>query len=221
MVKVYSHPVVQKVMLLHAELLSLYPGSLTVIDVLESQAKTLYCRFEAKNDDVCIQLSNWLPECTGLPAEQIFGRALTIHHMRLSVAREYGFASWEAALQGGDVQLEVDFERAVDAALNGNIKRLKELVDWRPELVKMRSQFGHRATILIYLAANGVETWRQIVPENATEIMRFLIGAGANPNATIQVYGGSHSMLELLLSSAHPRAAGILNAMLELLNDPR
>ncbi len=220
MPEVYCHPVIKKVVALHAVLLSVYPGTLRVIDVLDQQANTLMRQFRAGDDAVGIQLSNWLPECAGMRNEETLKQELTIHHMRLAVAREHGFDSWEEAVEEGDQVLDTDFEFAVDAALSGNVKKLRQLLDLHPDLATRGSQYGHGASLLIYLAANGVETWRQVVPENAPHVMKMLIDAGADIHAVIKQYGGKHTALELLLSSAHPREAGILEEMADLLKDP-
>ncbi len=218
MPQIYCHPVVKKVVALHAELLSVYPGEFRVIDVLERQAQTLLKGFKEGDDAVAFQLSNWLPECIGMPAHEIMEQGLTIHHMRLAVAREHGYVSWEAAMEDGHEVLNADFELAVDAVLNGNMKKLQELIEAHPDFITRRSQYGHRASLLVYLAANGVETWRQVVPENAADVMAYLIKAGAECDVKIDVYGGKHSTLELLLSSAHPRKAGVLDGMVEVLS---
>ena len=218
MPSVYCHSVIKEVVALHAEMLSIYPGALKVISVLSHQAKTLMQQFAEGNEAVAIQLGNWLPEVVGMNRETILKQNLTIHHMQLAVAREYGFESWHAAEEEGSVQLDHTFENAVDAALNGNIKKLNELLKVNPDLAVQRSQFGHKATILVYMAANGVETWRQVVPENAVEVLERLVDAGADPHAKIKVYGGFHSALELLLSSAHPREAGVMDDMAEVLS---
>ncbi len=215
---VYCHPVVKETVALHAALLSVYPGNLRVIGVLEHQARVLLSHFNIKDEAVCVQLSNWLPECVGLNPAQIFKQDLTIHHMRLTVAREHGFESWTDAQLAGNVRLDATFEAAVDAALSGNLKKLDQLVRENPDLVTQRSQFGHGATLLVYMAANGVETWRQVVPANAASILQYLLDAGADPEAKICVYGGLHSTLELLLSSAHPRDAGVLDEMAAVLS---
>lgn len=218
MPSVYCHPVIKQVVALHAELLSVYPGDLKAIDVLASQANTLLLQFLEKDEAVCVQLSNWLPECVGMDAASILKQELTIHHMQHAIAREYGYESWRAAESLGDVLLDTDFEHAVDAALNGNLKKLASLLQANPDLARAQSVFGHKATILVYMAANGVETWRQVVPENAVDVLELLVEAGADTQARIHVYGGLHSALELLLSSAHPRDAGVRDAMAEVLS---
>lgn len=213
---VYCHSIVKSVVALHAELLSIYPGNLRVIGVLEHQSKVLLRCFGEGDTAACIQLSNWLPECVGMNAEELMKQDLTIHHMRLAVSREHGYESWEQVLADGVHKLDANFEAAVDAVLSGNLKKLKVLLTAHPDLINQSSQYGHRATLLIYLAANGVETWRQVVPANAAKVLAFLIEAGADINKTIDVYGGQHNALELLLSSAHPRAAGVLDEMIQV-----
>ncbi|MFK7848302.1 MAG: hypothetical protein AB8G77_23645 [Rhodothermales bacterium] len=213
---VYCHPSVKKVVALHAELLSIYPGNLRVIGVLEHQSRVLLKGFTEGDVAVCIQLSNWLPECAGMSSDQLLKQDLTIHHMRLAVSREHGYESWSQVLADGVHKLDAHFEAAVDAVLSGNLKKLNVLLATHPGLINQTSQYGHRATLLIYLAANGVETWRQVVPTNAAQVLTFLIEAGADMKKCINVYGGQHNALELLLSSAHPRAAGVLDEMIQV-----
>ena len=48
------------------------------------------------------------------------------------------------------------------------------------------------------------ELYRQSVPTNAVAILNCLIAHGADPNATMSVYGGAFTVLELFKTSAHP-----------------
>ena len=95
----------------------------------------------------------------------------------------------------------------------GRIGELDRLLVDDPDLVRRRSAYGHRATLLHYTAANGVEIRRQVVPANGAEIARRLVDAGADPGATLHAYGGTHDTLAMLNSSAHPRAAGVAVAI--------
>ena len=88
-----------------------------------------------------------------------------------------------------------------------------------PDLIFQKSKFGHQATLLHYVASNGVEFWRQIVPHNLPEMISYLIEKGADKNAKMKVYGGEFSVLPLLESSAHPYAAGIADQMIEILKN--
>jgi hypothetical protein len=131
--------------------------------------------------------------------------ALSLQRARLIVARDHGFASW--SIVGGEC--DPAFERAVDAIVLGRIEQLDRLLADFPDLIRRRSAYGHRATLLHYTAANGVEIRRQVVPANAAEITARLLDAGADPAARFHAYGGTPDTLTMLKSSAHPRAAGV------------
>ena len=79
------------------------------------------------------------------------------------------------------------FERAADAVIDGDSTTLAALLREHPELVRARSTRVtegdppvHGATLLHYLAANGVEDDRQRSPGNAPEIAKLLLEAGAD-----------------------------------------
>ena len=61
---------------------------------------------------------------------------------------------------------------AVDAVVTGDVAALERLLRENPELVRARSTREHRATLLHYVAANGVEDYRQKTPRNAVEIAK-------------------------------------------------
>ncbi len=67
----------------------------------------------------------------------------------------------------------------------------------------------HRATLLHYIAANGVEAYRQRTPRNAVEIARALLAAGAEADALADMYGTPCTTMSLLVSSSHPAKAGL------------
>ena len=97
----------------------------------------------------------------------------------------------------------------MDAVVLGRLEELDSLLADAPDLVSRRSSYGHRATLLHYTAANGVEIRRQVVPANAAEITARLLDAGADPAARSHAYGATPDTLAMLKSSAHPRAAGV------------
>ena len=135
---------------------------------------------------------------------------------RLIVARDHGFTSWSA------VEGECDsiFEHAVDAVVFGRVEELRRLLADTPDLIARRSAYGHRATLLHYTAANGVEIRRQVVPANAAEITATLLDAGADPAATIRAYEGTPDTLAMLGSGAHPQAAGVAAGIERVLKRP-
>ncbi|HEY1282178.1 MAG TPA: hypothetical protein VGF22_21035 [Acidimicrobiales bacterium] len=130
---------------------------------------------------------------------------LSLRHARLIVARDHGFAS-SASIEG---ECDPTFELAVDAVVHGRIGELGALLADHPDLAGRRSAYGHRATLLHYMAANGVEIRRQVVPANAAEVVASLLAAGADRSAKLHAYGGEFDVLEMLRSSAHPHDAGV------------
>src|SRR5439155_17827579 len=101
-------------------------------------------------------------------------------------------------------ELNVLFEQAADAVASGDIDKLRELLDEEPSLIHARSPRPHRATLLNYCGANGVEDQRQRTPANAAEIMQLLIDRGADVNAECNLYGGGNTTMGLLVTSIHP-----------------
>ena len=130
---------------------------------------------------------------------------LSLRQARLVAARDHGYESWSTV--GGEC--DPAFELAVDAVVLGRIEELDRLLANTPDLVRRRSAYGHRATLLHYTTANGVEIRRQVVPANAAEITARLLDAGAEAAARLLAYGGAPDTLAILKSSAHPRAAGV------------
>jgi hypothetical protein len=77
----------------------------------------------------------------------------------------------------------------------------------------------HGATLLHYVAANGVEQYRQKTPPNAVEVARALLQAGAEPDAFANMYGVECTALSMLVSSDQPARAGLQGPLVELLLD--
>jgi ankyrin repeat protein len=150
---------------------------------------------------------------------------------RLALARWYDFRDWPALAEyvasvADDDSPATKFETAVEAVINGDASGLKAMLAANPDLVRQRStrinSFDppmHRSTLLHYIAANGVEGYRQRTPKNAVEIARVLLEAGADANALSHAYGGDCTTMSLLVSSAHPARAGVQAALVDTLAD--
>lgn len=67
----------------------------------------------------------------------------------------------------------------------------------------------HRATLLHYVAANGVEGYRQRTPPDVVEIAGILLQAGAEPDALADMYGAECTTMTMLVSSRPPANAGL------------
>jgi hypothetical protein len=88
-------------------------------------------------------------------------------------------------------------------------------------LIRAQSARRHRATLLHYVAANGVEDFRQLTPPNAVAIAKALLEAGAEVDALANTYGGGNAQttMNLLVSSTHPAEAGLQPALVDTLLD--
>ena len=138
------------------------------------------------------------------------------------IARAHGFENWPAFakhLQGlaGAGSPVSAFESAADAIVTGDLAALERLVRDNPTLIRARSTREHRATLLHYVSANGIEGYRQRTPRNAVKVAGLLLDAGAEVDATADVYGGGATTLGLVATSLHPQQAGVQNALMELL----
>jgi hypothetical protein len=150
---------------------------------------------------------------------------------RLTVARRYDFKDWRALEQHvGDVTRTGSpvhrFEAAVEAVVAGDVGALRAMLGADPELVRARStrvtHFDppvHRATLLHYVAANGVEGYRQKTPKNAVEVATTLLRAGAAVDSLADMYGGQCTTMNMLVSSCHPAEAGVQAELAETLLD--
>ena len=151
------------------------------------------------------------------------GTAATLTAAQFSIARLHGFESWPKFakhLEGLAKKSAVSrFETGADAIADGDIATLKRLLSEDPELVRARSTREHDATLLHYVSANGVETFRQRTPANIVEITKLLLDAGADVEATADVYGGGYTTLGLAATSVHPERAGVQEALLQTLLD--
>jgi len=171
----------------------------------------------------------WLPK--NLPDSEIQSAALDLADTQLTIARWYDFQSWRTLAQYVEAVTRNDspvfeFESAVEAVITGDLPALESLLRGNQELVRARSTRithfdppAHRATLLHYVAANGVEGYRQKTPKNAVEIAKALLQAGADVDALAGMYGGQYTTMSMLVSSSHPAEAGVQVALVETLLD--
>jgi hypothetical protein len=184
--------------------------------------------FHRKHPRFLDEKIKWRPKF--IADSEIRDTPLSLDDARLAIARHYDFLDWpsltawvEAVSQQGIV---FEFESAVEAVVNGDLAALEEALRRDPALVRARSgrvcAFDppvHRATLLHYVAANGVEAYRQKTPPNAVEIAHALLQAGTEPDALADMYGAECSTMSMLVSSSHPAEAGLQAPLAELLLD--
>jgi ankyrin repeat protein len=193
------------------------------LDEYQQQANAL---FEGLNrhDQAAEWRFKWEhPRFRGKSVEDVRAATLDFADAQQVVAREHGFEKWvdvaefaDAVRPGGPI---AQFEAAVEAVVSGDIESFRSMLVEHPELVRARSTRRHHATLLHYIAANGVEGYRQKTPANAVEIARHLLDAGAEPDALADMYDHKCTTMSMLVSSCHPDKAGLQIALAELLLD--
>ena len=104
----------------------------------------------------------------------------TLAAAQFVMARAQGFESWLKF--GKHIEAEAranspvsDFEHAADAIVAGGIATLEKLLRDHPDLIRATSTRRHQATLLHYVAANGVEGYRQKTPKNLVQIAELLL----------------------------------------------
>ena len=184
--------------------------------------------FHRKHPRFLDETIKWRPKF--IADSEIRDAALSLDDARLAIARNYDFLDWpalvdyvDAVSRDGPVHA---FEAAVEAVVGGDLGALHDALRRDPALVHARSSrvccFDppvHRATLLHYIAANGVEAYRQRTPGNAVEIARTLLVAGAEPDALADMYGTACTTMSMLVSSSHPAEAGLQVVLAGLLLD--
>jgi ankyrin repeat protein len=141
---------------------------------------------------------------------------------RSIIVRSHDFESWDQFVSYAEAlkhsQTPVaQFERAVDAIVIGDADALERRLDLNPDLIRARSTRRHHSTLLHYVGANGVEGFRQRTPHNAVLIAEMLLKAGAEVDAIADMYGGGATPLGLVATSIHPKVAGVVHALIDLL----
>jgi ankyrin repeat protein len=171
----------------------------------------------------------WLPK--RLSDDEVRKVALDRADARLATARGYSFQGWERLAEwveavARDGSPVARFESAVEAVVTGDLPGLERLLREDPGLVRARSTVVthhdppvHGATLLHYVAANGVEGYRQKSPKNAALVATRLLEAGAEPDALASMYGGRCTTMSMLVSSSPPAEAGVQVALVDALVD--
>ncbi len=171
-------------------------------------------------------LSKWLSK-TPSGVEDFARKQLTesgsLTRSQFVIARSYGFQSWPKFSKHleelGRSSPVSRFEKAADAIVGGDVAAVKRLLREHPKLIRARSTREHEATLLHYVAANGVESYRQKTPKSIVEITEVLLQAGAEIDAEANVYGGGCTTLGLAATSVHPERADVQEALLQILLD--
>lgn len=174
-----------------------------------------------------VDVQRWIDQLAAFAQKKVSGAspegtACRLTDAQFVIARSHGFASWQRFAAHLDALAHAGsgaarFEAAVDAVVAGDVTRLQHLLAEDPSLVRQWSSREHRATLLHYVAANGVEGYRQKTPSNIVEIAELLLAAGADVDAVADLYGAECTTLGLAATSVQPERAGVQEALLATL----
>jgi len=191
----------------------------------ERQAASLHASLQAGEHDAGWRYKWVHPRFRGKVLADVLAAvpSLGLADAHSVIAHDYSLETWADLVSFTDaVQRDPQvrqFEEAADAVVSGDIDRLRAMLRENPGLVRARSPRRHHATLLHYVAANGVEGVRQQTPSNALEIAKLLLDAGAEPDALADMYDNQCTTMSMLVSSSHPANAGLQAALAELLLD--
>jgi Ankyrin repeats (3 copies) len=193
------------------------------VEEFEARARALFDALQAGEGAAGWRFKWEHPSFRGKSIDEVRAATLGLDDARVVIAREHGFSGWqdlEAFATAMRHERPVErFERAVDAVVSGDVSTLCALLREHPELVRARSTRRHHATLLHYVAANGVEGGRQKTPKSAVEVARVLLQAGAEADALADMYDERCTTLGMLVSSSPPAQAGVQGALAETLLD--
>ncbi|MFT5570720.1 MAG: hypothetical protein ACI9RP_002777, partial [Cyclobacteriaceae bacterium] len=181
---------------------------------LKDQVDILWEAYQSADPRSAVELKNFHPDLIGENDDVIFSKGITYADIESTVLEEYGYINWEEVKDQGVINAK--FEAVVNIVLSGNLDKMKEAIIKYPEVINEKSQFGHKAGVIHYLAANGVEIWRQYLSANSVKMMELLMEAGADPDADNNIYGGS-TLRSLIETSDHTFKSGLMDQMLERL----
>jgi len=179
----------------------------------EAQADVLAAALRAGDEQARWHVKWQHPQYRDAAVSDVDPGALDLDDVRLVIARCHAFHRWTdlaafATAIAADAAI-ARFESSADAIANGDVDALRTSLREHPELVRARSPRRHRATLLHYVAANGVEDARQKTPPNAVDVTRALLEAGGDADALADMYEARSTTLSMLVSSAHPAQAGL------------
>lgn len=192
------------------------------LEQYKKQAKDLLKAYRLADVETMRRVRRNHPRFRKLSEEEFRSAPFALTDAQWVIAREHGFESWpkftdyiqDLARKDSAVSI---FESAADAVVTGDLPTLARLLREDPTLIRARSPREHQSTLLHYIAANGVEDFRQKTPKNAIAIAKMLLEAGAEVDAENHDYSGGGTTLGLVATSYHPARAGVQTALLETL----
>lgn len=200
------------------------------IEHLRHQAKDLLEDRNAAALQAFQRIREFHPRFSGMADREIQTAAFTLSDAYLTIAREYGFASWARlnayVNQGERSKLDLPhheripdaiFRRAVDLLDDGDVEGLNRHLSEHPALVRQRVHFDGEnyfrdPTLLEFIAENPIR--HDSLPPNIVSIARTILDGGASADR-----GAIDSTLALVSSGRVPRESGVQVSLIDLLCD--
>ena len=206
--EIYKAQVVQSIQNYYGA--ALYPNeNKSIGDHLEQLADMLMVGLSQGVRCLYNEVNNYHPQYLGKNIEALSNLRFNLEDSRITIANEYGFTSWKEVEALRSTLYNMPFEKCVNHLLSGDKENLLSSLSINNSLTSTNSQYGHKATLLHYVASNGVEMWRQQVPLNLLEMVQIILEKGADKNDLMHVYKGQFTAFSLFTSSAHPIDSGI------------
>jgi hypothetical protein len=197
------------------------------LDHLRHQAKDLLQQHLLRDRGCAQRLREFYPRLCGATDEEIFSSQLTLSDAQLTIAREYGFASWsrlkrriEEPNPGDDLRLphheRIDdpvFSGAIHLIDSGATSALSRLLKEHRNLIRQRVRFEggnyfRNPGLLEFIAENPVRNGK--LPENIVQIATVLLEAGPERSSIDETLG-------LVASGRVPRECRVQVPLIELL----
>ena len=200
------------------------------IEHLRHQAKDLLEHRNAAELEAFQRIREFHPRFIGMTDREIQMATFTLSDAYLTIAREYGFASWARlntyVKQGERSKLHLPpheriqdstFRRAVDLLDDGDVEGLSRHLSDHPAVVRQRVHFEGEnyfrdPTLLEFVAENPVR--HASLPPSIVSIARTILDAGARADRR-----ATDSTLALVSSGRVPREFGVQVSLIELLCD--
>ncbi len=194
---------------------------------LKHQAKDLLQQHGNHDRASAQRLREFHPRLAGATDEFVFSSSLTLSDAQLTIAREYGFASWPRLKRrvddpnpSDDLSLphheRIDdpmFSAAVHLIDSGASATLARLLQEHPELIRERVHFEggnyfRSPALLDFIAENPVRNG--VLPDNIVQIAEVLLQAGPRHDSV-------NETLALVASGRVPRECKVQLPLIDLL----
>ncbi|MHB8637563.1 MAG: ankyrin repeat domain-containing protein [Fimbriimonadaceae bacterium] len=195
---------------------------------LKHQAKDLMKRRQSHEPAALHRIREFHPRFGKMTDGEIGASEFTLADSHLTIAREYGFASWSNLKAALVVTPQADrraphheriedpvFRRAVELMDAGDVAGLRAYLATRSGLVHQRVRFTPRdyfgePTLLEFAAENPIR--RGILPANIASVVEVILDAGADE-------GAINRTLALVGSGCVARECGVQIPLIDLLCD--